>query len=393
MLKLPINTILGELRIIQTFQYFDIPRLFTCSNKSGFKYLVLSTYDDEEKYEWIYLPISNDRLSLILSNNMSLRNAFTNPEDNLIYKVTSDYEGNSNVINTLPNVLKDEDLPEQDIYLNIEEKVDVDLGVIDSRQAAISSQRETINIHLYPKDTNLPELAIRGFGAILTTFQDLMDALGQAIEGEPTLKGAIPSKILAQTQFKATQIFPGSFGIQLKSNNNCDLFTDSLASNTLQEFINLLKAGDNAELTSEKLHLFKGRVTSKYRLFLKELTNLDSPLKTDWGSPNVNKGDLLFIDKTTINMAYSVVSKIDIDMSESINFKAELLGIDSVKRSFRVRHLEDNEDYVGKIAEECSVEHSEINGIYKVNLKKVIETNSSSGSENIKWILFDLELD
>ena len=60
-----------------------------------------------------------------------------------------------------------------------------------------------------------------------------------------------------------------------------------------------------------------------------------------------------------------MVSKIDIDMSESVIFRAELLGLDVKTKKYQVRHLADNEDYTGKISEESvsQVSHSEINGI------------------------------
>ncbi len=228
---------------------------------------------------------------------------------------------------------------------------------------------------------------------MLTSFQDLVDSLGQYCEGEPTLKGAIAANILSSTKFKATQIFDGSFGVQLKSDSSSDLFDKLLASDAIMELMNLLETGDNEDFISNKLHELQGRVASKYKAFLKSLTKLDTPLKVDWGSPNIERGKSLEINKDTILNAYKAVSKIDIDMSEDVVFKAELLGLDVKTKRYRVRHLSENEDYSGKISEESinEVEHSEINGIYEVTLKKVIETNSSSGAEYTKWLLCGLK--
>ncbi|MAQ50402.1 MAG: hypothetical protein CMK86_13000 [Pseudomonadales bacterium] len=116
-------------------------------------------------------------------------------------------------------------------------------------------------------------------------------------------------------------------------------------------------------------------------------------MKLHWGSPNSERGRVLLLSKQEIKRAFDLVSKIDIDMSESVTFKAELLGLDVKTKRYRVRHLSDNEDYSGKILDESldAVRHSEINGIYSVTLKKIIETNFSSGAEYTKWALVALE--
>ncbi|MBE9396777.1 hypothetical protein IOQ59_05810 [Pontibacterium sp. N1Y112] len=393
MLNLPINTVLGDLRLVNTFQFFDIPRIFSCRNKSGAQYLVLSTFDDYDSFEWLYLPISNDRLSSVVSKKITLREAFELPEDGYLFHVESNFEGEAKVDYKFSEQINVEDLPKPGAYLQTDSPYIVGFGAIDATEAAISSRRETFNIHLYPTDSQLPEFEIKGFGTILTSLQSLVDSLGQYCEGEPTLKGAIAVDILSETKFKATQIFDGSFGVQLKSDSSSDLFNRSLASDAIMELINLLEAGDNEDVISNKLHEFQGRVASKYKVFLKSLAKLDTPLKVDWGSPNLERGKSLELKKDTILNAYKAVSKINIDMSEAVIFKAELLGLDVKTKRYRVRNLSDNEDYFGKISEEsiCEVEHSEINGIYEVTLKKVIETNSSSGAEYTKWLLCGLK--
>ncbi len=393
MFNLPQDTILGELKLVNTFQFFDIPRIFSCRNKSGTQYLALSTFDDYDIFEWLYLPISNDRISSIASKKITLREAFELPEDGYLFHVESSFEGKAKVEYKLPEQISDEDLPKVGAYLQTDSLYTVGFGAIDATEAATSSRRETFNIHLYPTDSQLPEFEIKGFGTMLTSFQDLVDSLGQYCEGEPTLKGAIAANILSSTKFKATQIFDGSFGVQLKSDSSSDLFDKLLASDAIMELMNLLETGDNEDFISNKLHELQGRVASKYKAFLKSLTKLDTPLKVDWGSPNIERGKSLKINKDTILNAYKAVSKIDIDMSEDVVFKAELLGLDVKTKRYRVRHLSENEDYSGKISEESinEVEHSEINGIYEVTLKKVIETNSSSGAEYTKWLLCGLK--
>lgn len=393
MFSLPKKSILGELIILNTFQFFDIPRLFFCKNNSGTLFLALSIFDDYETYEWLYLPISTDRLSSLISKKLSLREAFRHPEDGFIYHVTSSFNGESDIKYLFSEQVRNEDLPEENVFLESSEKISIGFGAIDAQVAASVTRRETCNLHFYPSDTQLPELDIREFGLILTSFQELADALGQYCKGNPTLKGAIPVDILEATKFRATQIFDGSFGIQLKSKYISDILDDSLASDVLLELTHLLESRDNENNISNKLHSLKGRVASKYRRFLKEVTKLGAPIKVQWGSPKPERGADLSLSKQELERAFVLVSKIDIDMSESVVFRAELLGLDVTTKRYRVRNLNDNQLYFGKISEESldHVSHSEINGIYTVTLKKVIETNSSSGAEYTKWLLINLK--
>lgn len=392
MLNLPKNTILGKLRIETVFQFYDIPRLFLCANNSGAKFLALSVFDDYESFKWLYLPVSTDRFSTIVSKGIFLREAFLSPEDGFLYEVESNFAGESTVQHVFSEQVSLDDLPDEDVYLESKESVHVGLGVIDADLAAEGSRRETCNLHFYPWDTKLPEIDARDLGGILTSFQELASALGQYCKGDVTLKGAIPADILEATKFRATQIFEGSFGLQLKSKSTSDLFHSSLASDVLLELTNLIESRDNEDNVSNKLHELKGRVASKYRHFLREISKLDSPMKLHWGSPNSERGRVLSLSKQEIKKAFDLVSKIDIDMSESVVFRAELLGLDVKTKRYRVRHLSDNEDYSGTVLDESldAVRHSVINGMYNVTLKKIIETNFSSGAEYTKWALVTL---
>jgi hypothetical protein len=399
MFNLPKNTTLGELKIIHIFQFFDIPRLFLCKNNASNYYLVLSIFDDYETYEWFYLSLSTDRLSSIIAKQVSLRNAYLNPEDGILLRITSDFSGMllHPIEPVFPNQLKDEDLPEEGVFLDTSEKVAIGFGAIDAREAARSSGRETLNLHLYP-DTQLLELGIRTFGSILTSLQKLADAIGQYCEGKPTLKGAIPANIIDATELRATQIFEGSFGIQLKSKqakdmSNNDIFNGLLMSDVLSELTNLLEAKDNEEDVNKKLHLLKGRVASKYRCFLGDILKLNAPIKVQWGSPNLKRGKDVELSKEELKKIFELVSRVEKEISTSIDFRAELLGLNIKTKWYRVKHLESDVEYEGGIADGAitQVPHSEINGIYEVTLEKIIETNSSSGEEKEKWQLIGLK--
>jgi hypothetical protein len=391
-ISLPKNTPLGFLEIKDIFEYFDFPRLFTCKNKSNSIFLAVSTYDDSETFEWLYLPTSPDRIKSLIDQKISLNEAFTNPEDGYLLKVISDFLGNSKFEYLFPEQVPLTDLPSAGAMLSSTETSHYGLGEIDAKASAESSHRETYNLHLYPHNTKLPEISSKKLGNILIISQELIDALGQVTAGQPTIKGAIAADILEQTRLNACQIFEGSFGIQLKSEKNSDLFKKSLLSESLQEFINLLLTEDIEDNISNKLHELKGRVASKYRALLKEIYQLKSPLKIEWGSPNKDLGGNVYLSSEKIERAYKIVSRVEIEMSEEIEIDSELLGLDTATKRYRLTSLLDKTEYSGKVTDEAlqNVMHSEINAHYRATIKKVIETNSTSGYEINKWILVGL---
>jgi hypothetical protein len=395
MFRLPQNTILGKLELEHIFEFYDIPRLFTCKNKSGSKYLAVSTYDNDDQYEWLYVSVSDDRLRYISSQQFSLHEAFSRPEDGFLFKVECNFEGDSTVSHLFPEQIGAEDLPLEDSFLpiiKVNNLNSVGLGEIEPRAAAISSQRETYNLHLYPKNDHLPEINSRKLGRIMVTTQDLLDALGQACENQQTITGAIPAAILDQTRINTCQIFNGSFGMQFKAEKISDLFGNSLISDALQQLSNLLSTEDDEDRISNILHTLKNRVASKYRRFLKELLELNTSLTFDWGSPNESRGTTFFMKDTVISKAFAIVDKVDIEMSEEVFITGRLKGMNVKTKHYHIETIENNEKYSGRVIDTAipEVEHATINNIYRAKLKKVIETKSSSGGERIKWVLTGL---
>lgn len=393
MFNLPKSTVLGGLELVDTFEFYDVPRLFTVRNKTGAVYLALSIFDDGDEFEWLYVEVSIDRINSIINQSICLNTAFRTPENGFVYKVETDFIGNAKVEYVFPEQLDVDDLPLVNTYISSNQRKLYGLGAIDPKLASASSVRETCNVHLYPWDTKLPELNTRSLGNILISMQELIDSLGQTCVEEPTVKGAISAEILAKTRLNACQIFEGSFGLQLKSESMSDLFGQSLVADSFNKLLNLLSAEDNEDYISNKLHTLKGRVASKYRRFLKEVNNLGSGIKIDWGSPNKQYGGKVFLTKQQVEKAYSIVDSIDIQMSEAIEVKATLIGLNIRTKRYEILSIKDNEKFSGRVSDDATddVQHAVIKNNYIATIKKVVETKSSSGEEAIKWILVGLK--
>jgi len=393
MFYLPEKTPLGKLEVKDIFEFYDIPRLFTCKNKTGQYYLVLSIDENEEELMWLYLSISVDRLNLLLNHKKDLYFAFKNPEEEYLYKIKTYYlQKDAEFTYILPEQFTDDELPYENTYLTNEPlKYDYGLGAIDPVISAHASNREVFNLHFYPPNNFNHELGIREFGKTLIIFQDLVDAVGQKCSGKPTEKGLIPAEIQQKTYLNASQIFMGSFGFQMKSNYlDNEIFDYSLISDSLAEVFNLFTLKDNETDLKNKLHDLKGRAASKYQQLLKELLSIQSDLKIEWGSPKVNRGGEFFLEKKVIKQAFEIISKLDIAEREIIQIRGRLVAFDTITKSYKIVSLDDNRHFSGKVAEKAEIPLPNFQDIYSAEIEQIIKTQSSSGKEEVKYELIKL---
>lgn len=392
MLELPNNTQLGKLQLERVVEYYDFPRTFTCKNSSGQLYIVISTYDNDEECHWLYLPISSLRHELLLAGRLPLNAAMRDPEDGFLYLVKTYLKAKPEITALLPEQLQEEDLPSFDYLIQAASETVNAVPVIDPQEVANATHRETFNYHIFPNQSARHEVPTRKLGAILTSTQELIDSLGQACDGQATVRGSIPIELLHKTRINVALSFQGSFGVQFRAADFSDLLEDSTLSNALQEFGNLLTAGDSEDFLSNKLHALKGRVASKYRRLLKELTDIESGLIFDWGGVKKERGGRFELTHQQVKQAYEIVDRIDINLAEEVIVTGRLIGFNSRTQRYEIRSTEGDKSYAGKVAAEAEIDvgNPTIDEIYVAKLRMLVETQSTSGDEMIRWILTGL---
>ncbi len=390
-MNIPENSILGKLSLIEVFEHYDFPRIFSCRNQANQVYVAVSIFDDMTKCQWLYVAVSPRRYQSLLNSGMSLRTALTRPEDGLLFFVETYPDHRSEVSLMPPEQVSKEILPDPAYYLTSKTILE-DTFEIDVSRLAKSTRRESFNYHIYPDDKLKHEIPARKIGAIFSTSQELIDALGQSALGVPTVRGAIPAEILAKTLVNVCHVFRGSFGVQFQASNYSDIFDKGLVSDALFEFTNLLQAGDSEENLSNKLHQLKGRVASKYRRLLKELNDIDSGLTLDWGTVGSELGGTFELTRDQVARAYAIVDRIDTEMAEEKIVHGRLIGYNSRTKRYELLSSDDKKSYSGKVSEEAviSVSHPAINDFYFATLRMLIETQSSSGDELIRWVMVGL---
>src|ERR1700710_1343979 len=83
---LPNSDYIGELEIIEVYEYLDGPKLFACRNLSGQIYLGLWTGFTSQGESYWLVAMTTDRYLAVRSGGITLARAFSQPESGIFYK-------------------------------------------------------------------------------------------------------------------------------------------------------------------------------------------------------------------------------------------------------------------------------------------------------------------
>lgn len=142
-------TDVGTFAILEIFCYYDWPRLFSCRSNSGQLCIGLWVSGDDKGEEWLFTPVSSERLEAVRIGLVPVKSAFRHPEDGWLYKMIADYSSSSIRAERInPDAVDDDSLPDPDAFLRLSPSEVPSLGDADILQAARASMRDTVDIIL-----------------------------------------------------------------------------------------------------------------------------------------------------------------------------------------------------------------------------------------------------
>lgn len=86
---IPRNTCLGNLRIIEIYEYLDGPKLFCARNEVGTSFVVYWCDVLDGAEGWLYLPISYRRLDRLRRRELAIRDAYASAESGVYIAYTT----------------------------------------------------------------------------------------------------------------------------------------------------------------------------------------------------------------------------------------------------------------------------------------------------------------
>lgn len=351
MRRLPTNTPLGKLQLLEVYHYFDGPRLFSCTNTAGLRFLAFWLGDERTTDRWLYVPVSHTRLQFARSGGMSLRQLCQSPEDGILWLITLPIDSSepTSVSPIFPEQLAPEDTPAEDSFLTLETDT---LPPIEETAAlrAERSRSEVLDIALKPPGARRNEIGARVLGSTLVNTQDLIEAIVYSRAGYKARRGRPPTHLRQASELNAVGVFPSSFGMRLESKVQADIFGDTTLRPALEQMASLISAGLDREHLRAILSELGGRVAARYTVLLNSLAQNNTDIKAEWASPKSPRETqtFSFTWREAQRVADILLTTID-EFTETFTIRCRLDGIDVHTKQFDLLNLETNERITGQI--------------------------------------------
>ncbi len=391
---LPERTILGQLEIIEVYDFYDKPVLFSCKNKSGLIFTVLCVDSSDSAEIWLYAPMSSSKFQRVVQAGVELRDVFIDTEDAFVYQVEIPYEDDLNVVvKTVDcNEIPDEYLPALGQVIESQENRD------DTNIEKVSTQkrREIIDFVLQFPGKEIAEAPVGDLGLILYTLQETIDAIGQIKLGKSE-SHIIQPEVKQKTQVVMSGVFSGSFGMRLEGTvyeEDSLGLGESFLGQCLKEFIQLINLGANTEELPAKLNVLKRKTAFKYTEFLKALTRIGiSKLHIDWASPGI-KVQTGEIELETVFKVLDVIKNTKIRAETEIYVNVKLTQINYSSRTTTLQEVGSRKKYKCFIADSAikDVETISKTLVYVATIQDYVILSPVVDKEKHEYELLSLKL-
>jgi len=395
--RLPINTTLGKLQLLEVYHYFDGPKLFSCSNTAGQRFIALWLGDEEGSDRWIYVPVSHTRFMLARSGGISLRTLCNTPEDGWIWLITLPLDSTepSSVQPIFPEQLPPDDFPAEDAFLSLETQTLPPIEETISLRAE-RTRSEILDLALKPQSERRNEIAARTLGVALVNTQDLLEAIVYSRAGYKSRRGRPPLHLRQSSELTAVGVFPSSFGMRLESKVQADMFGETSLRPALEKLIALVSSGMERETLKSLLSELGGRVAARFAVLLNSLAQTNTDLKATWASPKSPTEPRSFSvawreAQRTVDI---ILTTID-EFTETFKIRCRLDGIDLYTKAFDLVNLESNERLTGQILdsliEAARVAAARVPAEYVATIEQRQEIITVTGETKEKYRLVTLE--
>ncbi len=118
---LPQLTHLGRLELIEVYEFYDQPILFSCRNASDAIFMGVFADEDDNCETWLYIGISPRRFKRIRSGAIDLHDAFSEVEDGIIFQIKVSHDEQGPVSMPIPATqIPDDMLPLPGEFINLD---------------------------------------------------------------------------------------------------------------------------------------------------------------------------------------------------------------------------------------------------------------------------------
>lgn len=382
--KYQIRILPFELEVVKAIDFQLEPTFLLEKDAIGNSYLTFLLDSDENVEQRAILPVSQEKLIKILAKEITLSEAFNNPENNSIYIVEYSLEtGDPLKVYLIPQkVIKRLNIIPEDYTFDFFDGGQVSLD--EEKIITYSIAKRKVVFDLYLKSQNLVD-GIRPY-AISKVLIPFVDTIKSML--------GINSRRL-EHHLVFSNIRQSSFGVTIEIDDPNDLFIEKEI-NASKLLINLLNADDKTDFENITTKTKKSNYIRHYSQIIKAIIENDAQLYTAMASPFENRVYKSIINKqraekvkTIIDEAFDVIEDIEI-------VKGIFLEIDIAAKepTFKILNLDDQSKLRGKIElslrEKLSNDYVNIGKEpYEFTIKTIYHPETSVRPEKIERFLID----
>lgn len=388
------NSLLGMLDIVETYEYYDRPVLFSCRNQVGSLFLTVWIGEDDGGSEtWLFAPISQRRFEHIRSGAIDLQTAFTKVEGNTLLSVHIPFNSDlpTRTVSVDPSILDETQLPQEGEKLNLP-TVTISNNFDVPARRAIQTRREHIDLSLgtiIPERTEAPAGRL---GSVISNLQHLLNSIGNKIFGTGAIKGSFSQDTVVDMQVNVIGFSPGSFRVNIASSATADLFDDTKVSAAVGEALNLIRIAEDSSALQNRLMDLGSRVASSFVDFL-EVINLDiTQVEIDWGSPHPEKGGAASISSITAQRTAKSIRLFEEQASREYEITGKLIGANLRTMKFEVEI--DESSIAGDIDNDAKniVDGAVLGSMYVIRIREVEIYKPMVEESSLKFYLMSLRI-
>ena len=382
---------LGELEIVEIYDYFNVPILFSCRNAASHLYIVLFADYLPEYETWLYAEVSLMRLNLIRSGKVNLHDAFSKPEMGRLLKAMIPHN-NSGELNSeyiTPDQLHSDVFPPVNEYLNLgDTPLFSETNLVE---IAKSSDREIVGLNFNSIEEYNSEAPILPLGKTLIRFQNVINTIRMVRSKSKRVNEEIRNSM----QLSILAFQRGSFDIKLASiKENTIPMGDipSIQGETISEFLNLLRSKDSESDLKDTLKRLQSRVAEEYKKLLISLSESGADTIFSWASPKSDEQETVSLSKNEIPKLIEILQTFQEEQETPFTVTGELVGIFLSSKRFEIKT--ENETYKGFILEDAdnSIKNATISRRYEAQIKEIL--NKSEATDEVvktEYLLLKLE--
>lgn len=328
---------LGSLVIVDILDFYDKPMLVSLKNLLDHYYLAIMIDDlDDVEEIWLFTEISARRLDQVKTGGFTLKEAFLNSESAKAFTVRIPYNPNELAtikLEFVANEIPIDYLPPENDRLSIEVKEQID----DIQLATEQINRVIVRLRLHFPNIISREAPVSQLGRFLVDIQDLLNSISQALKEKATEMGRIPINIVTENELNLRTVFNSSFGIELVSAKLPNLWGETAVDAVIDELVELIKIGNEADLLTEKMKVLKPRVAKNYYDFLGDIEKYLNSADIEWAAPIEGKYNKATISKVVAASARTIIELGEQEPTEIIEVRGELVGLNLRTRSFEIK--------------------------------------------------------